>query len=368
MTPTDYLAPEHVRRIPPYPAGKPADLLRAELGVERLICLAANENTAGPSPRALAAIREAAAGAWSYPNGPGHHLRHRLAGRYGLGDDQVVLGNGSAEVVELLCHTFLTPGQRVAVSRLGFLQYRMSAAAAGAEVVEAPLRPGTRREDPEALAAAARTARLAFIANPNNPTGTFLSRGDLETYFRGAGDGVLTVIDQAYREYVDDPDYPDARDDLAAGRRVVVLGTFSKIHALAGLRIGYGLGPAAILAQIECARLPFNTSSIAQAAALGALDDPEHVTAARERNRVEREGLAAALARRRLGVTPSLANFLLVDFPGPTAEVLAGLRAQGVLVCPMAPYGLPASLRITVGTREENEALLAALDRLDLTR
>jgi histidinol-phosphate aminotransferase len=346
-------------------------VLQRELGLARIVQLASNENTAGPSPRVYAAISRALAEVRFYPDGGGYHLRRRLAELHGVEPRQIALGNGSGELVHLLCQAFLLDGQPVVLSGLGFIQYRLSARAVNARLVEVPVQPASRADDPEELGRAARAARLAFLANPNNPTGTYLTRAGLDAYFSLAGDEVLTVVDQAYQEYVEAADYPDALDDLKAGRNVLVLRTFSKVHALAGLRIGYGIGPAAVLAQLEGARLPYNTNSLGQAAALAALDDPDHAAAARRRNAVERALLAAELARRGFGVGPSIANFLLVDLPmglpvegrGPAAALAERLLRCGVMVRPLGGWGLPASLRITVGTREENELLLAALDR-----
>jgi histidinol-phosphate aminotransferase len=363
---SSYLAPDYIRAIVPYSPGKPVDLVQRELGLPRMVQLASNENTAGPSPLVAEAIGRALARIRFYPDGSGLHLRRRLADLHGVAPQQLVLGNGSSELVDLLCRAFLADGQRVVLSGLGFIQFRLSALAVNARPVEVPVRPGSRSDEPEALGRAARGSRLAFIANPNNPTGTYLTRAGLDAYFAAAGSEVLTVVDQAYFEYVEEADYPDALDDLKAGRNVVVLRTFSKAHGLAGLRIGYGIGPAEVLAQLESARLPFNTNALAQAAALASLNDPGHAAAARRRNAVERPFLADELARRGFGVIPSIANFLLVDCPCTAADLAARLLRLGVMVLPLGGYGLPESLRVTVGTREETMALLSALDRLDL--
>jgi len=357
-----FLAPDYIRNIQPYPVGKPVDVLRDELGVERIIPLASNENTAGPSPRALAALAHPSAELFLYPDGGGTHLTHRLAAFHGVEPEQIILGNGSAEIIDVLCRAFVTDSQRVVVSSLGFAQFRLSAASVNAHLVEVPTPAETRKDSPEACAEAARSARLVFLANPNNPTGTWWSRSELDTYFEGAGDEALTVVDQAYFEYVDAPLYPDALDDLRAGRNVLVLRTFSKAHALAALRIGYGITSPEVAEALHKTRLPFNTNTLAQAAALASLDDTEHIAAARERNLRERPFLAAELSRRGLRVTPSVTNFLLVDFPRPAREVVGEVSRSGILIRPMGGYGLPYSIRITVGSREENEALLAALD------
>ena len=359
---SSYRIPEHIRTIQPYPAGKPADVLRRELGVERLVHLASNENTAGPSPRAVAALREAAAEPNLYPDGGGMHLTEALAAHHGVGTDQIVLGCGSAEIIDILCRAFVMDGEKVVTSGLGFAQYWLSAHSINADLVKVPPPDDTRKDLPRQMGEAARDARLAFIANPNNPTGTYWTRAEVDEYFEAAGDDVLTVLDQAYFEYVEEPDYPDALDDLKAGRNVIVLRTFSKIHGLAGLRIGYGVAPQPIVEALHQARLPFNASSLAQAAALAALGDEEHVAASRRRNREGIEFLTRALEDRGLRVTPSVGNFLLFDVPLPGREVVKAVERRGVLIRGMGGYGLPDSVRVTVGSREENEAFLAALD------
>lgn len=358
-----YLAPEHIRRINPYAPGPPVEDLQAELGVDRLTLLGANENPYGPCPAAAQAIREAAARLNLYPDGGGLHLRKALARRFGLAPEQVVLGAGSGELVDLLCHAFVSPRQRVAFSALAFVQYRLSAAAVDAELVEVPPAPGDRC-DPAALARAARGARLCFLDNPNNPTGTYVTRAELSAYLEAAGSDVLTVVDQAYQEYVAEPDYPDALDDLKAGRNVVVLGTFSKIYGLAGARIGYGLGAAEVLRQMEAVRPPFNANALGQAAARAALADGVYVAECRRRNLEQRRWLAGELAARGFEVTPSIANFLLVRTGRSGDRVYRDLRAQGVVVRPLGGPLLEGAVRITVGTPEDNRRLLAALDRM----
>ncbi len=368
-----YLAPEWVRALPLYVPG-------AATGVAGdLVHLASNENPLGPSPRALEALAGAAGGVHRYPDAGARALRRDLAeaaGLEGAGPDglgQVAVGNGSGELIELLCRTFVSDGERVVLSAGSFLLYRIAARAVNAEVVEIPLTAGWRC-DVEALAQAAagadrgeRPARLAFLANPNNPTGTFAPAGELERYFDRVDDRVLTVVDQAYREYADHPDYPDALEYLRRGRNVVVLGTFSKIHGLAGLRLGFAYGPAGVLEALERVRNPFNTSSLAQAAGRAALADRGHVERSRRHNATERAWLAAELAHRGLHPVSSAANFVMVELPVRAEQVAGRLLARGVAVRPLEAFGLPEALRVTVGTREENRRFLAALDTLEVS-
>lgn len=373
-----FAAPAYVRAIAPYPPGRPIEDLARETGLTRISFLASNENPWGPSPRAVTAIAEAAGRVHRYPDGGGFHLREALARRFAVDPEEVVLGNGSGEIVDLLCKAFVTDGETVVVSDRAFVQYRLSAQSVNARLVEVPARGGVR-DDLPAMAEAARQgagqgagqgarqpARIVFLAHPNNPTGTFPPRADFAAYFARVGDDVLTVVDMAYREYVEDPDYADGLAYLAAGRNVAVLGTFSKVHGLAGLRIGYALAPAGIVDAVERVRAPYNTSLVAQAAALAALGDDEHVALSRRRNAAERAFLEGELARRGVAFVPSAANFLLVEPGPPCGELFARLLERGVVVRPLAGYGLPRGLRVTVGTHEENEHFLEALDGLGL--
>ncbi len=356
------LVPAYVEQIKPYPPGQPADRLRQQLGVAHLCQLASNENTAGPSPRVREALARALDELAFYPEGAGLALRERLAARHRVSPDQIVLGNGSGELVDVLCHAFLADGDPVVMSRLAFVQYRLSAWTVNAAIVDVPTLPD-RRDDAEAFGRAAAGAKLVFLANPNNPTGTYVRRAELDRYFELAGDGPLTVVDQAYQEYVDAADYPNALADLAAGRQVIVLGTFSKLYGLAGLRLGYAVGPASLMVAVNKVKLPYNLNVLALVAALAALDDEGWARQTAERNAVERAFLSAELTRRDMVVTPSVANFLLVDMPAGVAWV-PELERRGVLVRPLGAYGLAHSLRITVGTRAENLQLLAAVDEI----
>ena len=360
-----FAVPEHIRRIRPYQPGRPPSDLEAALG-RPLVHLASNENPYGPAPSGAAALETAARDAHLYPDGGGFFLREAIAERFGVSPANVVLGNGSGELVHLLCQGFVTDGERVVTSELAFIQYLLSAQAVNAEVIRLPARQGDLRCDLEAHGEAAQGARMVFIDNPNNPTGTYVTRRELDAYFERVSDSVMTVIDQAYQEYIDVPDYPNAVDDLRAGRNVFVLGTFSKMYGLAGARIGFGLGPEELVTQLEGARLPFNTNALGQSAALASLSDEAFVADCREKNIRELRHLTEGLRERGVRVLPSIANFLLARFETDAKTVFEALRAEGILVRPMAGYGLLHDLRITVGDRDQNDAMLAALDRLDL--
>ncbi|MCA9770800.1 MAG: aminotransferase class I/II-fold pyridoxal phosphate-dependent enzyme, partial [Myxococcales bacterium] len=269
--------PERIRAITPYEPGKPVETLLREYGVARAIKLASNENPLGPSPRALDAARRALAGVHLYPDGAGWALRARLAERLGVGMENVLLGAGSNEILDLVARVYLEPGDEAVMSARAFVIYRLATLASGARPVEVPMREETHDLDAMADAIGERT-RIVFIANPNNPSGTRIDRAAWKRFLARVPDGVLVVMDEAYFEYARaDAAYPDSLEGFAEDRAVLTLRTFSKAYGLAGLRIGYGIGPAEVIGALNRVRPPFNTSSVAQAAALAALEDEEHL-------------------------------------------------------------------------------------------
>ena len=353
--------PDHVLRIAPYVPGKPIEEAQRETGQRDVVKLASNENPLGPSARALQAIRDAAASAHRYPDGSGYALRSALARRFELSPSQVVLGNGSTELVELLAKTFLHDRRTAVVADPAFIMYRIAVLAMNAPLVSVPLRED--RHDLEAMAAACtKKTGLVYIGNPNNPTGTYVGRGEFERYFARVPAQVLTVIDEAYCDYVEGRDYPDGLEFLRAGRHVAILRTFSKIHGLAGLRIGFGLTTPDVARALEAVRSPFNTSAVAQAAALAALKDRRHVARSRAGNTRETAFLEAALRRRRLDFVPTAANFILVRTGLGGEEMHQRLLAHGVIVRPMEAYGYKDAVRVSIGRRADNERFLQALD------
>jgi histidinol-phosphate aminotransferase len=355
--------PEHLSGLMPYVPGQSEESAGAGERFEAPVKLASNENPLGPSPRALEAARAELERSHRYPEGTGKQLREALGRRLGVPEKQIILGNGSTELVELLVRTFQGPEAYSVVPEGTFIMYRIAILAARGRLREVPLRDW--RIDPAAVAAACDAdTPLVFLANPNNPTGTYFTTSELEAYFRRVPRGVITVLDEAYREYLQQRDYPSGLDALRQGRTVVVLRTFSKAHGLAGLRVGYGVGPPDLIEAMEKVRSPFNTNRVAQAAALAALEDSEHLAATQETNRIGLEFLAAELARRGLEFTPSVANFYLVHFERDAEEVFRELLAEGVITRPMGPYGFARSLRISVGTPSQNQRLLGALDRV----
>ena len=352
--------PGNIARIDPYIPGKPIEEVERELGLKGSIKLASNENPLGPSPQAIAALKGAMGDLNRYPDGSGLRLRERLAEINGLDPDWIILGNGSSDLVEIIARTFLGADGNAVMANQAFLLYRLAVTAVNGNARVIPLRE--HAHDLRAMADAVDTrTRLIYIANPNNPTGTYVSHEDLKTFLDRVGDRALVVVDEAYKEYVVAPDYPDTLALLRSGRRLAVLRTFSKIHGLAGVRIGYAMTAPEVIEACERVRSPFNTSRLAQAAALGALADETHVARTREHNRAELRFVQDRLSQMGLSFIPSVANFVLVDTGADCDAMFDALLRQGVIVRPMKAYDFPNSLRVTMGTRAENEAFLAAL-------
>jgi histidinol-phosphate aminotransferase len=347
---------------PVYEPGKPIEDVARELGLDPagILKLASNENPLGPSPLAVAAATRALAHGELYPDGGCFVLRQKLAARHGLAPEQFVVGNGSNEILELLGHVFLRPGDEVVMGAPAFIVYKLVALLFGARPVEVPL--VDHRHDLDALARAVTPrTKLVFLPSPNNPTGTANTEAEIHAFVRALPEQVVFVFDEAYAEYLDNP--PDLRPLLAEGRKVVGLRTFSKIFGLASLRVGYGYASPELAGLLNRVRQPFNVNAIGQAAAVAALDDADFTARARATNAAGLSQLASALADRGLEIVPSVANFLLVRV-GDGARVFTELQRRGVIVRPMKPYGMPEWVRVTVGTAAQNERFLAALDEV----
>lgn len=357
------IAPPNVEAIAPYEPGKPVEELERELGITGAIKLASNENPIGPSPRALEAARAALVDVNRYPDGSAYRVRAALAERLGVSLDEIVLGAGSNDLIDVLVRAFCRPGQdEVLTHRYAFFMYRISCQAAGVELREAEV----DRElacDVDALAAAiGPRTKLVFLPNPNNPTGAYVTRAAFERLLERVPARVILVCDEAYHEYaVGLPDYPIAERYRSPERPLLVtLRTFSKIHGLAGLRVGYAIADRRIVEYVNRVRLPFNASSVAQAAALAALDDDAHVERSRRLNAEGLAQLTAGLAPLGLKVYPSAANFVLVDVGRDARALYELLLRKGVIVRPLRPSGLLEHVRVSVGTREENARAIAA--------
>jgi histidinol-phosphate aminotransferase len=351
----------HIAELKPYEPGKPIETLERELGIVGSIKLASNENPLGPSPKAVAAIQRAAAGVHRYPDGAAHRLRQALSERLGVQPEQLVFGCGCDELLELVAKAFLGPGDEAVFAWPSFALYPIVVQGMGASSLRVPLDGDLVHDLPALAKAVTPRTRVVIVCNPNNPTGTSVGAADFDAFAAELPPDVLLVVDEAYREYATRPDFPDALAWVARRPGTAVLRTFSKIYGLAGARIGYGVMDAELAGWLDRARHPFNVNLLAEEAALAALGDEDHVRRTLE---VTHEGLR--FLRRELAALgfetwPSDANFVLVRAGAGIYDLL--LR-EGVIVRPMGGFGLPEHVRITVGTREENERLVAVLRKV----
>jgi histidinol-phosphate aminotransferase len=354
------LANQHILGIAPYEPGKPIEELERELGIHDAIKLASNENPLPPSERVQKAIVAALPTLNRYPDGGGFYLRQALAKKHGVTPEHVVLGNGSNELIELLVHAFMRPGDEAVVPHPSFVVYPMSVQAAGGIRVVVMLRD--YRLDLEAMGRAVTPlTKLVFIANPNNPTATMVTADEVERFMARMPDRTIVVFDEAYVEFAQGPDFPDSLAYMKQGRKVVVLRTFSKAASLAGLRVGYGVADPDAVALLNRIRPPFNVNSLAQAAALAALDDEPHILECVRLIDAGRQFLYDEFKALGLKYAPSRANFILVDVGRSAAEIYQKLLREGVIVRPMTSFGMETALRITVGTPQENRRLVRAL-------
>ena len=363
------LAVPGVRSLQPYVPGKPVEELERELGLSGSVKLASNENPLGPPPAAMAAIHESAADAGWYPDGSAWALKQALARHLAVDPEQVTVGNGSTDVLALLAQTFLAPGVEAVYSEYAFLLYGLIIEASGATARMAPAlragQPGELGHDLAAMRAmVGPSTRMVFVANPNNPTGTWLSADALRGFVESLPADVLVVVDEAYCEYVSEPGYPDCRRWLADYPNLVVTRTFSKAYGLAGLRVGYALSHPDVADLLNRIRQPFNVNLSGQRAAIAALADEDHLGRSRELNDHGLAQLAAGLSALGFHPLPSLGNFLLVEIGDEAFALYQGLLRQGVIVRPVANYGLPRHLRITTGLPDQNQRLLDALAQL----
>lgn len=354
-----------VEALVPYEPGRPVEEVQRELGLERVVKLASNEGPFGPFPAALEAIARCAGELNRYPDGGAYRLRAALAERHDVPFEQVAVGAGADGVIDCLLQAALGAGDELVIGWPSFPSYVIDALKLGATPVRVPL--AEHRFDLAALldAVTPRT-RIVAICNPNNPTGTMVGRADLDAYFARVPEHVLTVLDEAYFEYIDDPDYPDGLEEhVKAGRNVLVLRTFSKIYGLAGLRVGYGIGPAGVVTAVNKLKRAFDVSTPAQEAALASLGETAEVERRRRVNSQERANVERIVRGHGLEpALPAVANFLYLDTGRDAGEVFQELLRLGVIVRPLAGFGAPEAIRVTVGSPEENAFLAEALGRL----
>lgn len=359
-----FLAPiaanETVKRLVPYVAGKPIEEVERELGITDIIKLASNESPLGASPKALAAASEALKNIRMYPEGSCYVLRQKLVQKLGVPGDMLMFGNGSDDLIHCLGLAFLNADVEVVTATPTFVQYRAAATLAGARLIEAPL--ADYKYDLAALSEAftAKT-RMVFIANPNNPTGTMNTRQEIEAMLDKLPEGALAVLDEAYFEYVDHPEYPDSINYVRQRKNVVVLRTFSKIHALAGLRVGYGIADPSVVKYIDSVREPFNVNTVAQYAAAASLDDDQHLNESRRVNQEGKELYYKEFTALGLTYAPSYGNFVFVDLKRDAKEVTDALMKKGVIIRQGGIFGTPTCARVTIGLPHENQRFLKAL-------
>jgi len=358
----NYANPQ-LRDLAVYEPGKPIDDVARELGLDpsEIIKLASNENPLGPSPKAVEAMRAALENSNIYPDGGGYYLREAIAQKFGLQRANVILGNGSSEIIEFVGHAFLQPGDEIVMSRHAFVIYKVMAQLFGATTLEVDDPHFAHDLDAMAAAITPRTKAI-FVANPNNPTGTLVSQAAIDRFVERVPENVVIFFDEAYQEFLDTPS--DTLKFVRAGRpNVLVARTFSKIQGLASLRIGYGMASAELVEVLQKTREPFNTSGIAQAGALAGLLDEEHQRATREMNKEGRDYLQRCFAALGLKYVPSYGNFILVKV-GDGKAIFQALQQRGVIIRDMAAYGLPEWIRVTVGTMEQNTRFIRELNHL----
>ncbi|MDH5611827.1 MAG: histidinol-phosphate transaminase [Gammaproteobacteria bacterium] len=361
------LATKGVQQLKPYLPGKPIDELERELGITNSIKLASNENPLGPSAKAVDAIRAHCESVNFYPDGGGFKLRARIAEKFQIERACVTLGNGSNDVLELVAHAFLGPDISAVFSEYAFAVYPIATQAVGATANVAKAFPLDHEtmplgHNPETLLSSVdEKTRVVFIANPNNPTGTCLSVQMLKQILDGMPDDVVVVLDMAYNEYMDDSFQFEVNEWLAAYPNLVITGTFSKIYALAGLRIGYALSSPDIADLLNRVRQPFNTSLLAQVAALAALDDDEHIQKSVLVNNLGKAYLQTSFTELGLDYLPTMANFITVNLHQDAQPIYQALLKKGVIVRPVANYNMPEFLRISIGTEAQNQRFIRAL-------
>ena len=367
MSKFEELVPEHVRALGAYTPGKPLRQAERESGV-RMIKMASNENPLGPSPKALAAMSAAAPQVNLYPDNDVSRLRLRLSELHGVRPEQTVVDNGSTALLGVISRTLLRPGLNAITSERSFIIYPIATKAAGGRFITVPMTNDTY--DLDAITAAIDgDTRIIFIANPNNPTGTMIEAPAMDAFLRKVPEHVIVILDEAYCDFATDfasargIDYSHSFDYVREERNVVVLRTFSKAHGLAGLRVGYGLGPAVLMQYFHRMRTTFSVSALAEAAALAALDDQEHTRKTIANNRRGAEFLMSKLSEMGYRPVPTFANFIFFDAGEDAAALSKHLQAGGIIVRPLGPWGIPTAIRVTIGTPEHNELFIAALAR-----
>ncbi|MCP2520039.1 histidinol-phosphate transaminase [Candidatus Aminicenantes bacterium AC-335-B20] len=359
------LIPFHISQIEPYVPGLPIEEIKRKYGLKKVVKLASNENPLGPSRLAVEAIRKSLDSINRYPIDDGYYLKKALSEKLDFPMEQIILGGGSTDLIKMIARAFLDRDDKAIISETSFLMYRLAICEVNGKeaIIKVPLKNYTY--DLESfLNSLTPEVKLIFIANPNNPTGTMIRKKELDEFISKIPDNIIIVLDEAYKEYITDPDFPDGTNYIKKGKKVIVLRTFSKIYGLAGLRVGYGISSEEIIDGLKRTKTPFNLPRVSHDGALGALEDEEHVKKSLKLNTQQREFLSKELKKLGLEVIPSVTNFIMVKSPKPAKEFAFELMKKGVIVRPLDAFEAPEHIRITVGTEEDNLFLLEKLKEI----
>jgi len=352
-----------VLRVKPYLPGKPIEETRRQLGLKTAVKLASNENPFGPSPKAVKAMKKSLAGVNRYPDARGFYLKKRLARYFGLLAENFVLGNGSDEIIDILIKTFVEADENIVTSATTFLEYEIIAAVNNRKVKKAPLRY-FKYDLGAILKLVDKKTKLVFIANPNNPTGTYVTKYEVADFLSALPGRVIVVFDEAYNAFIDVDDYPDSLSYLGKKKKVIILRTFSKAYGLAGLRLGYAIAEPELISYMERVRQPFNVNILAQAAGLAAIDDRDFLKKTRRLTLEGKDFIYRELSKLGLGYLPSAANFILIDVRKDGREVFKSMLKFGVIVREMSQYGLKNFIRLSIGSQKENRRSVYVLRKV----
>jgi len=355
---------DFVKRIRPYKPGKPIEEVARELNLKgEIIKLASNENPLGTSPLALKAMQKALKESFLYPDDNCFYLRKKLAERFNVDQENIIVGNGSVEILPLITLAYLSPEDSAIVCEGAFIWFKIAINIAAGEVIDVPMNNYTHNLK-AMLKAIKKNTKLIFIANPNNPTGTAVTKDEVDDFLKDVPDNILIIMDEAYYEYIKDPNYPDSFKYYTAGKNILILRTFSKIYGLAGARLGYGIAKKDIIANLMKLRISFNVNRISQVAGIAALDDYKFVERTREVNEAGKEFLYDAYKKLGLFYMPTHANFIFVDFKKDSQIIFEALQKRGIITRTIKEYGCPTGLRITIGTEEQNRRLVETLKKI----
>ncbi|WP_227767704.1 histidinol-phosphate transaminase [Zhaonella formicivorans] len=358
------VARKALETIKPYVPGKPIEEVERELGIKNAVKMASNENPLGPSPRAVVAMQELVHKVHLYPDGSCHYLRGKLADAVGVGPDQIIVGNGSDEIIKLLAETYINPGNSAVMANPSFSEYDFAVNLMGGECRQ--IACVDFKHDLESMAKAITPdTKLVFICNPNNPTGTIVTKTEVGAFMSRVPEDVVVVFDEAYYEYVSHPEYCSGLEYVKKGfKNVIVLRTFSKIYGLSGLRVGYGIAHPELISWISRTREPFNVNSMAQVAARAAIDDEEHVALSREENQKGKELLYGKFEEMDLPYWPTETNFIWVNIKTDCRPVFQAMLREGVIIRTGDIFGFPEFIRVTIGTEEQNQRFIRALTKV----